>query len=215
MMKGRRKKAFFAITMAVVVLLLAGVGIAYATIPDSNGVIHACYQTLKGSLRVVDSTESCSNGEAPLSWNQTGPPGPPGVQGPPGPSGSSHAYTDSNEQWQAGLSPNATTITQLTLPAGNYVVLATGSVVKNGIFNTTGSDNDVKCFLNDPNDNTLAASEATASGDYTAAVPYMLVGTVSLPTGGTITVDCATLTGSVASEVDFNSLVATKVDAVN
>lgn len=137
------------------------------------------------------------------------------MQGPPGASGSSHAYTDSNEQWQAGLSPNATTITQLTLPVGNYVVSATGSVVKNGIFNTTGSDNDVKCALDDPNDNAVAASEATASGDYTAAVPYMLVGTVSLPTGGTITVDCATLTGSVASEVDFNSLVATKVDAVN
>jgi hypothetical protein len=215
MMKGTRKKVFFAITVAVVVLLLAGVGIAYATIPDSNGVIHACYQTLKGSLRVVDSTASCSNGEAPLSWNQTGPPGPPGVQGPPGPSGSSHAYTDSNSQWQAGLSPNATTITQLTLPAGDYVVSATGSVVKNGIFDTTGSDNDVKCVIDDPNDNAVAASEATASGDYTAAVPYMLVGTVSLTTGGTITVDCATLTGSVASEVDFNSLVATKVDAVN
>jgi hypothetical protein len=58
---------------------------------------------------------------------------------------------------------------------------------------------------------------ATANdfSNYTDAVPYMLVATVSLSTSGTITVDCATLTGTVGAEVDFNSLVATKVDAVN
>lgn len=38
---------------------------------------------------------------------------------------------------------------------------------------------------------------------------------MSLPSGGTIFVDCTTLTGTVSSEVDFNTLVATKVDAVN
>jgi hypothetical protein len=69
--------------------------------------------------------------------------------------------------------------------------------------------------LDDPDDNTVAASEAEANGDYEDAVPYMLVGTLSLPNGGTITVDCTTKTGTVPSEVDFNSLVAMKVDAVN
>lgn len=74
----------------------------------------------------------------------------------------------------------------------------------------------MKCSLNDPSDNAVTASQAEANGlDYEDAVPYMLVATMSLPSGGTITVDCATLTGTVVSEVDFNSLVATKVDAVN
>ena len=80
-----------------------------------------------------------------------------------------------------------------------------GSVVQSGTFNTLGSDNDVKCSLNDPNDNAVTASEATADGfNYTDAVPYTLVATMSLPSGGTITVDCATLTGTVGAEVDFN-----------
>jgi hypothetical protein len=46
-----------AILAAMVALLLVG-GIAYAAIPDSNGVIHACRKTSapdKGLLRVLDS----------------------------------------------------------------------------------------------------------------------------------------------------------------
>jgi hypothetical protein len=46
-------------------------------------------------------------------------------------------------------------------------------------------------------------------------VPYTLVDTMSLPSGGTITVNCTTKDGTVPSELDFNTLVATKVDAVN
>jgi hypothetical protein len=207
---------------ALAALAIAGAlvvaGVAYATIPDAGGVIHGCYKKSspnQGTLRVIDTdkAQACSNSETPINWSQTGPQGP---QGPQGPSGSSHAYSDSNEQAQTQLSPNSNTITELTLPAGDYVVMATGSVVKTGIFNTTGSDNDVKCVLDDPDDNSVTASLAEANGlDYEDAVPYTLVDTMSLPNGGTITVDCTTLTGTVPSEIDFNTLVATKVDAVN
>jgi hypothetical protein len=209
------------VALAIVGTLLAVGGIAYATIPDGGGVIHGCYQKNQGSLRIIDTgtSQTCSSSESPLNWSQTGPQGqqgPQGVQGPQGPSGSSHAYSTFNEVSQTQISPNSNTITKLTLPAGDYVVWATGSVVKSGIINTTGSDNDVKCALDDPDDNAVTASEATANGlDYTDAVPYTLVAAVSLPSGGTITVDCTTLTGTVNSELDFNSLVATKVDAVN
>jgi hypothetical protein len=116
---------------------------------------------------------------------------------------------------QTQISPNSNTITQLTLPAGDYVVWATGSVVRSGIINTSGSANDVKCALDDPDSNSVTASEAEANFDDGDAVPYMLVATMSLSTSGTITVDCTTKDGTVPSELDFNSLVATKVDAVN
>jgi hypothetical protein len=54
------------------------VGLGYASIPDSNGVIHACYDKA-GTLRVIDSpAQSCSAKETPLDWSQTGPQGPPG-----------------------------------------------------------------------------------------------------------------------------------------
>jgi hypothetical protein len=67
-------------------LFALGLGVAYAAIPDSQGVIHACYKTDNGQLRVVDSA-TCNSSELPLSWSQTGPQGIPGPQGLPGPKG--------------------------------------------------------------------------------------------------------------------------------
>jgi len=63
---------------------LATAALAYATIPDSGGVIHGCY-TPSGVMRVIDAdTSNCNPGEKALEWNQTGPQAP---QGPTGPSG--------------------------------------------------------------------------------------------------------------------------------
>ncbi len=73
----------------VVAVAVAG-GMAYATIPDASGVIHACVNNSTKALRLIDtarptlSTGHCVNGETPLSWSQAGP---AGVQGPPGPEG--------------------------------------------------------------------------------------------------------------------------------
>jgi hypothetical protein len=60
-------------------------GVAYATIPDANGVIHGCYQrtdTAAKPLRVLTGqTVVCPAGWRALEWNakgQAGPPGPPG-----------------------------------------------------------------------------------------------------------------------------------------
>jgi hypothetical protein len=216
------------VALAIVGALVAG-GIAYAAIPDAGGVIHGCYKKSspnQGTLRVIDTEkgQACSNSETGINWSQTGPQGPQGIQGipgvqgpqgPQGPSGSSHAYSTFNGVGQTQISPSSNTITQLTLPAGDYVVWATGSVVRSGLINTSGSANDVKCALDDPNGNAVTASEAEANFDGGDAVPYMLVATMSLSKSGTITVDCTTKDGTVPSELDFNSLVATKVDAVN
>src|SRR5262249_37838350 len=62
---------------------LAG-GVAYASIPDSHGVVHGCYDK-KGNLRVSDT--GCAGNETPLNWNQSGPSGAQGVTGATGPSG--------------------------------------------------------------------------------------------------------------------------------
>jgi hypothetical protein len=69
---------------------MLGFGVSQAAIPDSSGVIHACFNKLTGRLRVINSSASCSRTEKSLTWNQTGPSGPPGPSGPkgsPGPSG--------------------------------------------------------------------------------------------------------------------------------
>jgi hypothetical protein len=67
-------------------------GVAYATIPDSNGVIHGCYTTKGGILRVIDTSvgQSCTSFETPITWNQKGPKGdtgPQGLRGDAGPAG--------------------------------------------------------------------------------------------------------------------------------
>jgi hypothetical protein len=81
------------VAFAFVVAGLALGGIAYASIPDSSGVIHACYNTgsnPSGALRVIDTAKgvTCSRNEKPIAWNQAGPQGPQGPEGPTGSRGS-------------------------------------------------------------------------------------------------------------------------------
>jgi hypothetical protein len=70
--------------------LLVLAGTAVASIPDADGVIHACYRD-DGDVRLIDpSVTTCKAKETPIDWNQagpTGPPGPAGAPGPPGPQG--------------------------------------------------------------------------------------------------------------------------------
>lgn len=69
-------KRIVIISAAAGCLLLAGTATAaVASIPDSSGVIHGCYNAA-GQLRVVQG--SCRPGETALSWSQQGPAGPPG-----------------------------------------------------------------------------------------------------------------------------------------
>jgi hypothetical protein len=72
--------------IAVGASLATAVGIAYASIPDSGGVIHACYQNVTGASKPVkllntSQKTTCPNGWLPVSWNQQGVPGPPGPSG--------------------------------------------------------------------------------------------------------------------------------------
>ena len=79
-------------TAALVAVVVAAVSVAYASIPDSNGVIHGCYDKNNGQLRVIDpAVSSCNPSETPLQWSQTGPQGPMGPQGPAGSAGPSRS----------------------------------------------------------------------------------------------------------------------------
>lgn len=74
-------------------LLSAGGGVAWATgvlggVPDSAGIIHACYTTTPSFKRVLlidpSTGTTCPGGFSPLNFNQTGPQGAQGAQGPQG-----------------------------------------------------------------------------------------------------------------------------------
>jgi len=82
----RWRALLFAVTVAIAVTA----GFAYATVPDANGVIHACYRVDKkgeddkGQVRIVDSARDCKKNEQHITWNQRGPQGETGPTGPPG-----------------------------------------------------------------------------------------------------------------------------------
>lgn len=67
------------ITAAIAVAVaISGGAIAYASIPDSAGVIHGCYTVKGGALRVIYTAkgQTCTTGQHGLNWNQKGLQGP-------------------------------------------------------------------------------------------------------------------------------------------
>src|SRR5262245_24711398 len=92
---------FKLVAVAATSALAASAAVAIATVPDSGGTIHACYEVQPGgsvpkiggpNLRIIDPSvagagQSCDPaGELPLNFNQQGLqgyPGPTGLEGPP------------------------------------------------------------------------------------------------------------------------------------
>ena len=51
---------------------LTAAAIAFATIPDADGMIQGCYNS-KGELRIIDDdTTTCRTSETALSWSESG-----------------------------------------------------------------------------------------------------------------------------------------------
>lgn len=76
----------------VIGLATVATGVAFATIPGANGVIHSCYNAnpnSAGALRVIDTDNgtTCGKNETALDFNQLGPEGPQGVKGDTGDTG--------------------------------------------------------------------------------------------------------------------------------
>ena len=101
------KARTFIAGLAVGAALSGAAGIAYATIPDSNGTIHACYGNNNGLLRVIDSpSQSCRNDETPLSWSQGGGQGPQNVTVDCTTGGSINQVLQQNQNSEAPLTIN-------------------------------------------------------------------------------------------------------------
>jgi hypothetical protein len=48
--------------------------LAFASIPDANGVFHGCVLTSTGALRIIDTgkDQSCKASETAVSWDKAG-----------------------------------------------------------------------------------------------------------------------------------------------
>ena len=88
---------------AVATTAIVCASVAYA-IPNA-GVIHGCYKTADGKLRVIDPNngDACLSSETALDWNQVGPQGPTGPQGPQGPAGPTGAQGPQGIQGIQGI----------------------------------------------------------------------------------------------------------------
>jgi Collagen triple helix repeat (20 copies) len=114
-------------TAVVAVLAFAGMGVAYADVPDSStGVITGCWISGNGGLRVIDAQAGvkCKSNETQISWSKTGPVGATGATGangavgPQGPTGDTGATGATGADGPRG-------------PAGP-TLMATGIVMANG-----------------------------------------------------------------------------------
>jgi collagen triple helix repeat protein len=224
-MKGRLAAA----AIVAVGMMVAGAGIAYATIPDVSGVIHGCYAKSGGSLRVIDDTvTNCKSTETSLNWNVQGVPGPQGpagpqgqqgpqgvqgpqglqgVQGPAGPSGTSHGYSATSENAVIAMTPAFSKIVAISgLAAGNYMLSAQVFIAdgtSEPAVNCTGFVNGTKLG------NTYVLSQLkNGAADYVA-----VTGVTTSGTSSTIEVDCSSADNtSVAQEAN---LMLIQVDALN
>ncbi|HUO73591.1 MAG TPA: type VI secretion system tube protein Hcp [Solirubrobacteraceae bacterium] len=132
------------------VLLLAagaaGGGAAYAvaSVPDGNGVIHACVELESGStlpvttaanLRIIDpaANQHCNTvnavggppPEASVDWNQAGPQGATGATGPTGPTGPTNTIAGGNTFTISGGQV-------ITVGGGNGVTIQSPTVSSHG-----------------------------------------------------------------------------------
>jgi hypothetical protein len=95
---------------------------AWASIPDSGGVIHGCYRSsgklnALGALRVIDTDagETCAGNEIPPTWNQTGPQGPTGATGAQGPAGATGAIGATGPEGPPGPSGGSEKVIKQTV----------------------------------------------------------------------------------------------------
>jgi hypothetical protein len=143
------------IVAVIAVAAIAAGTTAFAAIPDAGGVIHACYDSKTGALRLLDTPTngfslSCAPKEAGLTWNQQGPKGDKGNKGDKGDPGPSDGYAVLTAQ---PLDPVVTltvgsskVVATLNLPAGKYLVSAKAWLRSD---DAIGSNN--TCKLNLPN----------------------------------------------------------------
>lgn len=159
--------------------MLLGV-IAYASIPDADGIIHGCYKKSGGTLRVIDDAvgQCDSRAENPVQWNQTGP------QGAPGPRGPSDAW------WRQGdiEMPNDNAyyvVNTVELPDGSYLLSAEGQAATNA--NITGN-RIISCALRSSGNQVRSVFVYVISQNFLN--PYTLTAAVTL-TDATNTIDLA------------------------
>lgn len=120
-MRHIRRHVSYANVASTLALVLAMGGGAYAAIgPVRGGVVHSCYSSRTGALRVVNPGTRCGRHQRALRFNRRGPVGPPGLTGPAGPIGLTGAAGKTGKAGAAGKAGKpGTSVTSAALAVGN------------------------------------------------------------------------------------------------
>ena len=197
MSKITRRRAAWVAATAVLALGLAG-GIAYATIPDSNGAIHACYGSANGQLRAVDPAGSCRPSETAIDLG-----------------GPTRGYAYSNASETPVGAGTSVTVAQLNLPAGKY--LAHGkTTLLNRSFDATPSH--VTCDLRVSGTTTMLDRDDVALETFEGGADISnntLQAPVVLTSPGTLLLECAAVTGPTNAVARYRQLDAVSLDGLD
>jgi hypothetical protein len=159
--QGRRLPRRIAVVTATAVVGLSLAGAAVAAVPDPQGVVHSCYTSSSGDLKIIDTASSnrarnrCQRGEVALNWNQAGPQGMPGeagarglagpagadgAMGPAGPAGADGAMGPAGPAGLglSGLVQIAQDVPVGSTPAVHWLTCPNGKIVLHAGLETSG-----------------------------------------------------------------------------
>ena len=194
------------LVLATVATVLGAAGVAYATIPDSFGVVNTCYKNGNGDLRAVDAAADCRTNETHL------PLGSP-----------TRGYATSDSSFPGvELGETSATVASVSLTAGRYLAHAKVNI-NNGNTGASGSTF-VPCSMRIQGTTTnldqiwiVLPSAASADGSTSASVG--LQAAVSLSSGAVLEVICASIPrpGGPADGIyaRYRQLDAISVDTLN
>jgi hypothetical protein len=185
------------ILIAAATTVAAAAGVAYAAIPNSNGVVSACYAKA-GDLRVIDAEAGgqCKSGETALSWSRQGPKGDAGPQGPAGPAGPAGPKGDRGPSNGFFVRRDGQVITVphddfgavdgINLPAGSFLLFGTARFAQAPSATATS----VECIMVDPKNGFYVTRALAQLAPGHSTDELTLAGSLTLDQATTVDVLC-------------------------
>jgi|HubBroStandDraft_2_1064218.scaffolds.fasta_scaffold281980_2 hypothetical protein len=200
-MKVIRSRLGLAVLAAVATAVVVG-GVSYASIPDSNGLVHGCYKSAASSngthkLAVINpaTTSACPSGYTGLDWNADGP------------NGYSVQTSDSR------LNDTFTEVANLSLPAGSYIIDA-NAWLDNTSPSNSSSLGVCEVVFGSATDEVEAGLLGPSSAPLTDQTPSLTIaGTVTSPTNATLSCEAVGNTGETTANTA--SMTAVQVGSLN
>lgn len=182
-----RRHLSYANVASTLALVFAMGGGAYAALsPVHNGVIHTCFRTSNGALRVVRAGARCGRRERALAFDQRGRVGPRGATGPAGPVGKAGVTGKIGKTGRTGAAGRG--VTSATLGVGSAACPSGGSSFTTASGTTSACNGVATSFASVDTAGTLATSRGVAGVEPGVGAGVYCVKLASTPSVGVASV---------------------------